>query len=34
MARPLHLALPHTQPMLHFARYREVVAWSVVSLVK
>jgi hypothetical protein len=34
MARPLHVELPRTQPMLHFARYLEVVAWSVVSLGK
>jgi uncharacterized protein YqjF (DUF2071 family) len=33
MAMPLHIDLPRTQPVLHFARYLEVVAWSVVPLV-
>jgi hypothetical protein len=32
MALPLHIALPPTQPVLHFARYLDVVAWSVVPL--
>lgn len=32
MALPLPIALPHTQPVLHFARRLEVVAWSVVPL--
>ena len=32
MAMPLHLDLPNTQPVLHFARRLEVVAWSVVPL--
>ena len=34
MAMPLHVELPHTQPVLHFARYLEVVAWRVVPLVE
>jgi hypothetical protein len=34
MAMPLHVELPRTQPVLHFARYLEVVAWSVVPLVE
>ena len=34
MTRPLHVELPRTQPMLHFARYLAVVAWSVVPLVE
>ena len=34
MAMPLHVELPCTQPVLHFARYLEVVAWSVVPLVE
>ena len=33
MMMPLHLDLPCTQPVLHFARYLEVVAWSVAPLV-
>jgi len=32
MVLPLHIELPHTQPVLHFARRLEVVAWSVVPL--
>jgi uncharacterized protein YqjF (DUF2071 family) len=34
MAVPLHVELPRTQPVLHFARYLEVVAWSVLPLVE
>jgi len=34
MTMPLHLDLPRTQPVLHFARYLEVVAWNVVPLVE
>jgi hypothetical protein len=33
MTLALHLDLPHTQPVLHFARYLAVVAWPVVPLV-
>ena len=29
MAMPLHVELPRTQPVLHFARYLEVGAWRV-----
>src|SRR5882672_897961 len=32
MTMPLHLDLPRTQPVLHFARYLEVVAWRMVPL--
>jgi hypothetical protein len=32
MVLPLHIELPHTRPVLHFARRLEVVAWSVVPL--
>jgi len=34
MTMPLHLDLPRTQPVLHFARYLEVVAWNMVPLVE
>jgi uncharacterized protein YqjF (DUF2071 family) len=32
MLMPLHIELPGTQPVLHFARRHDVVAWSVVPL--
>ena len=32
MTMPLHIELPRAQPVLHFARYLEVVAWSVIPL--
>lgn len=32
MVQPLHLELPAQQPVLHFARDLEVIAWSVVPL--
>ena len=32
MTMPLPVDLPRTRPVLHFARYLEVVAWSVVPL--
>jgi hypothetical protein len=34
MTMPLHIALPTRQPVLHFARYLDVVAWRVVPLVE
>jgi hypothetical protein len=34
MTMPLHIDLPRMQPVLHFARYLEVVAWSVGPLVE
>jgi hypothetical protein len=34
MTMPLHIALPTRQPVLHFARYLEVMAWRVVPQVE
>ena len=32
MTQPLGLVLPETEPICHFARYQEVVAWPIVAI--
>jgi uncharacterized protein len=32
MLQPIGIKLPNTQPISHFARYQEVVAWPIVTL--